>query len=161
MYYDLVVKQFKERGVEIEDIANLVYELQKAYVSYLTYEVCHEAVVGVLNKREVQHAIMTGIAIDMAVENDEIRGPLKEIINRDEGLYGIDEIIALSICNVYGTIALTNFGYVDKLKPGIIGKVDKAGKRLDKCNTFLDDLVGAVAAAAASRIAHGGNNKID
>ena len=35
-------------------------------------------------------------------------------------VYGIDEILALSIVNIHGSIALTNFGYADKLKPGII-----------------------------------------
>ena len=62
--------------------------------------------------------------------------------------------MVLSICNVYGTIGLTNFGYVDKLKPGIIGKLDEIGKKTNKCHTFLDDIIGAIAAAAASKIAH-------
>ena len=46
--------------------------------------------------------------------------PLQDIVKRDEGLYGIDEVIALSIVNVYGSIGFTNFGYIDKLKPGIL-----------------------------------------
>ena len=71
---------------------------------------------------------------------------------RDEGLYGIDEILCLSIVNVYGSIGLTNFGYVDKIKPGIIGKLND--EKSNCCNTFIDDVVGALAAAAASRIAH-------
>ena len=71
---------------------------------------------------------------------------------RDESLYGIDEVLVLSIVNVYGSIGLTNFGYVDKLKPGIIGKLND--EKSEMCNTFIDDIVGALAAAAASRIAH-------
>ena len=71
---------------------------------------------------------------------------------RDEGLYGIDEVLVLSIVNVYGSIGLTNFGYVDKLKPGIIGELNDS--KDEHCNTFIDDIVGALAAAAASRIAH-------
>jgi phosphatidylglycerophosphatase A len=62
--------------------------------------------------------------------------------------------MALSIVNVYGSIGFTNFGYVDKAKPGIIGVLDKEGKEPNRCNTFLDDIVGAMAAAAASSIAH-------
>ena len=80
--------------------------------------------------------------------------PLLSMLLNDYGLYGIDEIMALSIVNVYGSIGFTNFGYVDKLKPGIIGKLDRAGKEKGVCNTFLDDIVGAIAAAAASSIAH-------
>ena len=60
----------------------------------------------------------------------------------------------LSICNIYGSIGLTNFGYVDKTKPGIIGRLDKLGKDTDVCHTFMDDLIGAIAAAAASSVAH-------
>ena len=67
-------------------------------------------------------------------------------------MYGIDEIIPLSIVNVYGTIGLTNYGYLDKEKIGILKDLDN-GKN-HKCNTFLDDIVAAIAAAAASRIAH-------
>ena len=37
---------------------------------------------------------------------------------------------------------------------GIIGEIDRLGKESNRCNTFLDDIVGAIAAAAASRIAH-------
>ena len=71
----------------------------------------------------------------------------------DDGLYGIDEVLAYGICNIYGSIALTNFGYIDKVKPGIIGVLNEPQKGC--CNTFLDDIVGAIAASAASRLAHG------
>ena len=72
----------------------------------------------------------------------------------DYGLFGIDEVLALSIVNVYGSVGFTNFGFVDKTKPGIIGKLDDEGKVEGKCNTFIDDIVGAIASAAASSIAH-------
>ncbi len=77
--------------------------------------------------------------------------PLQSIVESDEGLYGIDEIIPLSIVNVYGTIGLTNYGYLDKEKIGIIKELDE--QKGEYVNTFLDDLVAAIA-AAASRIAH-------
>ncbi|MDB4896025.1 MAG: putative low temperature requirement protein [Firmicutes bacterium] len=49
-------------------------------------------------------------------------------------------------------IGCADFGYLDKTKPLIIGKLnDHKG---EACHTFLDDLVAAVAAAAASKIAH-------
>jgi phosphatidylglycerophosphatase A len=53
-----------------------------------------------------------------------------------------------------GSIALTNFGYLDKLKPGIIGFIDKEGKTGVRCHTFLDDIVCAIASSAVSRMAH-------
>ena len=80
-----------------------------------------------------------------------MEGPLSEMLLQDEGLYGIDEVLAYGICNLYGSIALTNYGYIDKVKPLIISKLNSKGKQ---CNTFLDDIVGAIAASAASRFAH-------
>ena len=82
--------------------------------------------------------------------------PLQSIVAADEGLFGIDEIIPLSIVNVYGTIGLTNYGFLDKEKIGIIKKLDE--EKDVQCNTFLDDLVAALAAATASRIAHSATN---
>lgn len=143
-----------ERGATIEEIANIVFELQKKYIPSLEMDDCVDAIERVLDKREVQNAILTGIELDKLAEEGKLSEPLETLINSDNPLYGLDEILVLSIVNVYGSIGLTNFGYVDKLKPGIIGTLDEAGKDPHKCNTFLDDIVGAIAAAAASSIAH-------
>ncbi|MGB9678678.1 MAG: phosphatidylglycerophosphatase A [Thermoanaerobacteraceae bacterium] len=148
---DIVVNLLKERGVNIKDMADLVLDLQKKYY-VLTIEECIESVNSVLEKREVQNAILTGIALDKLAEKDMLDEPLLSILKRDEPLYGIDEILALSITNVYGSIGLTNFGYLDKVKPGIIGELNDDKK--EKCNTFIDDLVAAIVAAACARIAH-------
>ncbi len=149
-----VLALLKSRGVTKQDIIECVYFLQKQYHDQLTSEKIIYYVDSVLNKREVQHAIYTGIAIDIAVEKKQLDNKeLEQIIAEDYGLYGVDEVLAYGICNLYGSIALTNFGYIDKIKPGIIGRLNKADHK-DQCNTFLDDIVGAVAAAAASKLAH-------
>jgi phosphatidylglycerophosphatase A len=141
-----------QRGVRVEDMAELTYFLQKDYFTTLTMEKCIESVNAVIEKREVQNAILTGIQLDILAEEGKLLSPLQEMIEHDEGLYGCDEILALSIVNVYGSIGLTNFGYVDKLKPGILKMLnDKNGPHK---HTFLDDIVGAIAASASSRIAH-------
>ena len=85
--------------------------------------------------------------------------PLQDIIAEDEGLYGIDEIMALSIVNVYGSIGFTNFGYIDKVKPGILKKLNDHNS--GEIHTFLDDIIGAIAASAASRLAHADPSKSD
>lgn len=141
-----------ERGVSLADIADLVHFLQKDYVKNLTLEICEENVEAVLLKREVQNTIITGIQLDILAEEKKLLSPLQEILSEDEGLYGIDEIMALSIVNVYGSIGFTNYGYIDKVKPGILKNLNEHGN--GQVNTFLDDIVGAIAAAAASRIAH-------
>lgn len=141
-----------ERGVQLSDIADLVYFLQKDYVENLTLDTCLENVEAVLEKREVQNAIVTGIQLDILAEQGQLLQPLQEIIETDESLYGIDEIMALGIVNVYGSIGFTNYGYIDKVKPGILAKLND--HESGQTHTFLDDLIGAIAAAAASRLAH-------
>lgn len=146
------IAMLNRRGVELIDIAKIVRDLQKQYYPDLTIEKCLMNIDAVLSKREIIHAIMTGIAIDELTEKKLLPEPLQSIVEADEGLYGIDEILPLSIVNVYGTIGLTNFGYLDKEKIGIIKELDT--KKGEAVNTFLDDIVAAIAAAAASRIAH-------
>ncbi|MCG4563887.1 phosphatidylglycerophosphatase A [Anaerosalibacter bizertensis] len=146
------IEMLEKRGVKLEDIGEIVLHLQEEYYPDLTLEICLESVEAVLKKREIIHAILTGIALDELAEKKLLPEPLQSIVESDEGLYGIDEIIPLSIVNVYGTIGLTNYGYLDKKKIGIIKELDEA--KGEEVNTFLDDLVAAIAAAAASRIAH-------
>ena|SRR5579875_664031 len=147
----LVIEQLQSRGVEVGDIADVVFQLQAPYHPDLTHADCVDSVLRVLEKREVQHAIYTGLALDLLAEQKALPEPLQSIMEKDEPLYGVDEILALSVTNVYGSIGLTNFGYLDKTKMGVIGKLNNHGSEI---HVFLDDLVASVAAAAAARIAH-------
>jgi phosphatidylglycerophosphatase A len=153
---DIVEKTAREwmvkRGVKLEDIADLVYFLQEKYHPNLQMNECLENVDRVLTKREVQNAVITGIQLDILAEKGQLEEPLQSIIGTDESLYGVDEILAFSIVNIYGSIGFTNYGYIDKLKPGILQYLND--KSTGKCHTFLDDIVGAIAAAASSRLAH-------
>lgn len=150
---ETAIASLNRRGVTLDDIVEIIMFLQKDYYKGLTTEICMENLLAVLSKREIIHAVLTGIALDEIAEKKLLPSPLQEIIENDEPLYGIDEILPLSIVNVYGSIGLTNFGYLDKEKIGIIKKLD-IEKHTISVNTFLDDLVAALAAAAASRIAH-------
>ena len=150
--HTMTIDMLERRGVELKDIAELVLVLQKKYYPDLTIEICIENVKAVLNKRETIHAILTGVALDEIAEKKGLPEPLQAIVESDEGLFGIDEIIPLSIVNLYGSIGLTNYGYLDKEKIGILKVLDEMGN--GHVHTFLDDLVAAIAAAAASRIAH-------
>ncbi|MGX7394477.1 phosphatidylglycerophosphatase A family protein [Carnobacterium mobile] len=141
-----------KRGVKLTDIAELVLFLQTPYIKDLTVDECLANVEAVLLKREVQNTILTGVQLDILAEQNALMNPLQDIITDDEGLYGIDEILALSIVNVYGSIGFTNYGYIDKIKPGILAKLNS--HEGDEVHTFMDDIVGAIAAAAASRLAH-------
>ena len=150
--HEQTIAMLERRGVKLEDIGEIVLLLQKNYYPDLTLEFCVENIKAVLTKREIIHAILTGIALDELAEKKLLPEPLQDIVESDEGLYGIDEIIPLSIVNVYGTIGLTNYGYLDKEKLGIIKKLDRM--KGVAVHTFLDDLIAAIAAATASKIAH-------
>ena len=140
------------RGVKLEDIAEIVFEMQKSYNDGLTFEHCYQSVERVLRKREVQHAVLVGIELDELAEKKMLSEPLQSIVENDEGLFGVDETIALGAVFTYGSIAVTTFGHLDKQKIGIIERLDT--KKGGGIHTFLDDLVGSIAASAASRIAH-------
>ena len=111
-----VLELLKQRNITVKKIAELVYILQESYYPHLRLEQCLEAVDTVLTKRDVQHAILTGLALDMAAEKGELAEPLQMIISNDESLYGVDEVLGMAITNIYGTIGVTGFGYLDKMK---------------------------------------------
>ncbi|MBR3206297.1 MAG: phosphatidylglycerophosphatase A, partial [Bacillus sp. (in: Bacteria)] len=102
------------------------------------------------------NAILTGVELDVLAEQKKLTEPLQSILETDESLYGVDEILSFAIVNIYGSIGFTNYGYIDKEKPGILGKLND--KSSGECHTFLDDIVGAIAAAASSRLAHSARN---
>jgi phosphatidylglycerophosphatase A len=126
--------------------------MQSPFNHGLTLEHCIQSIERVLLKREVQHAVLVGVELDELAEKKMLSEPLQTIVENDEGLFGVDETIALSSVMTYGSIALTTYGHLDKNKIGIIKKLNtKNGKDV---HTFLDDLVASIAACAASRIAH-------
>jgi len=145
-------QRLADRGVTIADIAEIVYLMQSPYHPNLTMQKCVESVEAVLEKREIQHAILVGVELDMLAEKGMLSEPLQSIVATDEGLFGCDETLALGSVFGYGSIAVTTFGHLDKQKIGVIKRLDtKAG---GKVNTFLDDLVCSIAANASSRMAH-------
>lgn len=147
----VMLSLLKQRGVEVDDIVDLVYQLQAPYHPNLNREECRESVDKVLEKREVLHAVVTGIALDVLAEQKLLPEPLQTIMEKDEPLYGVDEILALAVTNVYGSIGLTNFGYLDKTKLGVIGRLNNHSQQI---HVFLDDLVASIAASASARLAH-------
>jgi phosphatidylglycerophosphatase A len=142
-----------ERGVTIPAIAEIVYEMQLPFSPGLTLEECIESVDAVLTKREIQHAILVGVELDVLAEKRMLSEPLQSIVEMDEGLFGVDETIALGAVFGYGSIAVTTFGHLDKFKMGIIQKLD-TNISDGRIHTFLDDLVASIAANASSRLAH-------
>lgn len=154
-YSEHVISLLEKRGVTLDDIADAARYLQSDYHIDLKADELLESVRAVIGKREVQFAVMTAIELDTLAEEGKFHDKaLERLLMTDAGLYGTDEVLAYGICNLYGSIALTNFGYIDKKKYGVISRLNKKGKGTGTCTTFTDDIVGAIAAAAASRFAH-------
>ena len=86
----------------------------------------------------------------MAAEQGLLMEPLQSILIHDLGLFGLDECIAVGIAGNYGQIGVTNYGYLDVSKPGKINILQRDKKH---CHCFLDDIVGALAAVSAIRVA--------
>lgn len=156
-YTNKNIELLSTRGVQVQELIEMVFDLQSPYNSSLTIEECEKHVLGVLSKQQTYHTIDLCIRIDKGVENKEFGEQFQEIVGNDEGLYGIDESVNTSVSKLYGMIAITNFGYLDKAKPGIIGKLDSDHEG-DHCNTFLDDTVCALVSAACARLAHNNAN---
>ena len=107
--------------------------LQEKYHPGLDMTECIHNVERVIAKREVQNAILTGVELDVLAEQ-KLTEPLQSILETDESLYGVDEILSFAIVNIYGSIGFTNYGYIDKEKPGILGKLND--KSSGECHTF-------------------------
>lgn len=152
-YTERNLELLASRGITLDDLVDLVDGLQRPYNPHMDRQLCVDNVRGVLKKQQVYHAIQLAIKVDMAVEKGEMNPQYNNIVGHDEGLFGVDESVATAIPLLYGTIALTNFGYLDKEKPGIIDSLDSdhSGGR---CNTFIDDIVCGIVAAACGRLAH-------
>ena len=142
-----------ERGVTIQEIAEIAYRQQAKYNKNLTMSVCVESVEKILSYRDIFHIVQLSIEIDRLAEENKLREPIQTIINSDFGMFGIDEIFGLSIAANYGVIGQTNFGDIDVNKPGVVKRLNEEGKEPGKYHTFLDDVVGAIAAAASTRVA--------
>lgn len=146
----VALQLLEQRGVDIDRLAQLVLDLQLPYDPDLTLEDARQSIQMVLAKRDVQYAVITGITLDMMAEERTLKEPLGEIVRENHRLFAIDKVLAFSILNIYGSISLSNFGYLGEERPEILAALDRS----DQVNTFLDDLIAAIVAAACARIAH-------
>lgn len=150
-----IMAKLFEYGVTISDMAEIVYEEQKKYEPNVTMSYAINRVEKVLQKREVQHAFLVAFFLDESAQNKKMPYPLQLIVEEDRPLFGIDEQLAMAVSGIYGSIATSNFGWLDKSKKGIIGILNDGQKYgTGPVTTFLDDMVAAVIAAAESATAH-------
>lgn len=149
----LNIEKLEERGVSVLDIAKIAYNQQLKYNKNIDIQECIVSVEKILSLRDTFHLLQLGAEIDRLAEAGLFKGPIQDIIQNDLGVFGVDEIFGLDIARLYGAIGQTNFGDIDVNKPGIVKVLNEAGKPgKTSCHTFLDDIVGAIAAAAATRV---------
>jgi len=148
------IDKLKERGVSVEQIAEIAYKQQSKWKPDISFNECLESVEKILSLRDVFHLLQLGAEIDRLTEQEAFLGPIQAIMMSDLGMFGIDELFGLELAGLYGTIGKTNFGDIDVNKPGIVSRLNDAGKKnKGACHTFMDDIVGAIAAAASTRVA--------
>ena len=143
-----------EYGVTVSDMADIVYTEQKKYEPSITMPYALSTIEKVLDKREVQHGLLVAFYLDSQADKGLLDYPLQYIVEEDNGVFGVDETLAKTILNEYGSIADSNWGYLDKVKPGIIGKLNDEQKNGGHITTFLDDMISAVIASAEAIVAH-------
>ena len=149
----LNIEKLEERGVTVREIAEIAYNQQLKYNKNIDIQECIVSVEKILSLRDTFHLLQLGAEIDRLAEAGLFKGPIQDIIQNDLGVFGVDEIFGLDIARLYGAIGQTNFGDIDVNKPGVVKVLNEAGKPgKPSCHTFLDDIVGAIAAAAATRV---------
>ena len=89
--HEFVVARLKERGVSLDDLAQLVYETQKDYEPKLTLEECQKEINDVMYKRELLNNAMVMLELDRLTEAGQVKQPLADIIRYDSGVFGVDE----------------------------------------------------------------------
>lgn len=149
----LNIEKLNERGVTVDEIAQIAFDQEAKYNPNVDYKECVDSVEKILSLRDVFHLLQLGAEIDRLAEEGKFNGPIQDIIQNDLGVFGIDEIFGLDIARLYGAIGQTNFGDIDVNKPGVVKRLNDEGKPgKPSCHTFLDDIVGAIAAAATTRV---------
>jgi len=150
----LNIEKLLERTVTVEEIAEVAFRQQSKWNDQISMQECVKSVEKILSLRDVFHLVQLGAEIDRLTDEGIFKGPILEILKQDLGMFGIDELFGLELAGLYGTIGKTNFGDIDVNKPLVVNRLNDEGKHEGgMCHTFLDDVVGAIAAAASTRVA--------
>lgn len=155
---EYISKRFKELGITSHDMAMIVINEQEKYNPGLTFDQVNNAIESIISKREIQHALVTALSIDELADKKQLPEPFQFMIEEDNPLYGVDEAIAIVSSLMYGTISNSNWGYLDKSKPGIVGYLNDLQKKENgHVTTMTDDMISMIIAGAEAKVSH--NNR--
>lgn len=152
--FNYVLNYFDKLGIDLDEIAKQAVEHQKKYLPSLTLEDGHKRIYAILHKREVLNNLMTAIALDELANKRMLPEPLQSVVERDAGVYGVDEALAIATSQLFGTISTTNYGSLDVNKSKVAKHLDDLQKSGKKITVFLDDQISALQAAVESSLAH-------
>ena len=154
----VISEHFERLGITVAKMAEIVYRDQKPYIDNLTEREASWAVSRVLNKTEFQDGLLVAIHLDKVAQMFNLMkedDPLMDRLITDHPNFGADEHLAMSLAGLYGSIATTNYGYIDKTKPGIVGELNEMGKSGEYVTTMIDDMIGVIIASAEAKLAKG------
>ena len=154
----VISEHFERLGITVAKMAEIVYRDQKPYIDTLTEREASWAVSRVLNKTEFQDGLLVAIHLDKVAQMFNLMKEDNPLMNRlivDHPNFGADEHLAMSLAGLYGSIATTNYGYIDKTKPGIVGELNEMGKSGEYVTTMMDDMIGVIIASAEAKLAKG------
>lgn len=117
--YQFVRGELHKRGITSYSIGEIAYKMQHEYLPNLKIEDFAKELDEVLKKREVLNLLAFAFELDNLANKHKFSDPVQEIIENDAGFWQIDEILASSLAQLFGMLAVTNYGYLDKNKFGI------------------------------------------
>lgn len=155
--YQFVQEELHKRGITAYSIGEIAYEMQHDYLPDYEISDFAEQFSEVLKKREVLNLLAFAFELDNLANKRMFSEPIQNIIENDAGFWQIDEILASSLAQLFGMLAITNYGYLDKNKVGIARRLDEE----DSITVFSDDIVSALASAVIGRCGHGSKLELD
>lgn len=155
--YEFVQKELRKHGITAYSIGEIAYEMQHEYLPDYEISDFAEQFNEVLKKREVLNLLAFAFELDNLANKGAFSEPIQNIIENDAGFWQIDEILASSLAQLFGMLAITNYGYLDKNKVGIARRLDEE----DSITVFSDDIVSALASAVIGRCGHGSKLELD
>ena len=149
-----VLDYFDEMNISLEQIAAQAVEHQSRFIEGLTLEDGKKRLYRILNKREVLNALAVAVQLDKLANKGMLDEPLQTLVANDAGTLGVDETMAISLAQLFGSISTTNYGYLDVHKSKEAKKLDDLQKSGKKITVFIDDMVSALQASVESSLAH-------
>lgn len=149
--YQYIIDYFSTHGVTVTEMAKEAREDQLKHGVQAPLEAYEKAIYDALHKRDIDSAIMCGIALDHLCSQHLLPEPLQSIMWNDAPAFSTDETLAIVPCLQFSGIAVTNFGARDVHKKGLAKEIDE---KEGVCNVFLDDYVSALIAIAEAKVAH-------